>query len=260
VLLAATGGEETQIEASFCAAIRIAEGGRLVHGPLLSKYSYLVRAVVAQKGLIIILFHRISAGTCIFATHEPPDLPPRPSETWMKPDPCKARAYGSPTPPKQKGQNVLNGDFLIGRNRGPGQEETETGDGINEETTWTFYFAEDDPENFDIFLSNLRGPLTSALLTLTLTPKDPGISSDGLWIETLPVIGGQNPNLPEIQELPIDDTRTVRIELLNKLPEYSSDAILGVLFGSFPMRGRILMRYNDDAIISEAKLELTRED
>ena len=96
---------------------------------------------------------------------------------------------------------------------------------------------------------------------MTLTPKDIGIESDGLWIETLPVIGGQNPDIPEIQKnLTIDKTDTVQIELLNKLPDYSSDAILGVLFGSFPMRGRILMRYNDDAIISEAKLELTRED
>jgi hypothetical protein len=173
----------------------------------------------------------------------------------------EASAHGSRTPPQLKGQNVLNGDFLIGRHRGQGQEEAETGDGVNEETTWTFYFAEDDPSDFNIFLSDLRGPLTSALLTLTLTPKDIGIESDGLWIETLPVIGGQNPDIPEIQKnLTIDKTDTVQIELLNKLPDYSSDAILGVLFGSFPMRGRILMRYNDDAIISEAKLELTRED
>ena len=75
----------------------------------------------------------------------------------------EASAHGSRTPPQLKGQNVLNGDFLIGRHRGQGQEAAETGDGVNEETTWTFYFAEDDPSDFNTFLSDLRGPLTSAL-------------------------------------------------------------------------------------------------
>lgn len=98
--------------------------------------------------------------------------------------------------------------------------------------------------------------LTSALLTLTLTPKDEGITTDAVWMETLEVIGG-NPIAPEIQTLPVDVTSTITIELLDRLPSYTSAAILGILFGS--LGGRISMRYNDDAIISSAKLELTQE-
>ena len=60
-----------------------------------------------------------------------------------------------------------------------------------------------------------------------------------------------------IQKLPVDVTSTITFELLNEI-SYTSAAILGILFSS--LEGRILMRYVDDAIISEAKLELTRED
>jgi hypothetical protein len=161
-----------------------------------------------------------------------------------------ATASGSPTPPTAVGESVVNEDFLIVRNRiAPGLT---TGDGIDEETSWTFFFNED--PNFSMFSPSQ--PLTSALLTLTLTPKDEGITTDAVWIETLEVIGG-NPIAPEIQTLPVDVTSTITIELLDRLPSYTSAAILGILFSS--LGGRISMRYNDDAIISSAKLELTQE-
>jgi DNA-binding beta-propeller fold protein YncE len=157
-----------------------------------------------------------------------------------------ATASGSRTPPTAVGESVVNGDFLIVRNREPGFT---TGDGSDEETSWTFDFNED--PNYRDFESR-SGPLTSALLTLTLTPKNEGITSDVVFIETLSLI-----NAPEIQTLPVDVTSTITIELLDK-PSYTSTAIIGIFFSS--IEGRILMRYLDDAIISWAKLELTRED
>ena len=77
----------------------------------------------------------------------------------------EASASGSRDPSTAVGESVVNGDFLIVRNRVPGST---TGDGINEETSWTFDFNDD--ENYRRFESS-TGPLTSARLTLTLTPK-----------------------------------------------------------------------------------------
>ena len=163
-----------------------------------------------------------------------------------------ATASGSLTPPTAVGESVVNGDFLIVRNRiDPNRT---TGDGSDEETSWTFYFGEPPEEEIFQKFRSSSGPLTSALLTLTLTPKDEGITSDVVYIETLSVTAG--PDLV-IQKLPVGVTKTISFELLNEI-SYTSDAILGILFSS--LEGRILMRYVDDAIISEAKLELTRED
>ena len=162
-----------------------------------------------------------------------------------------ATASGSLTPLTAVGQNVVNEDFLIVRNRIV--PDFTTGDGSDEETSWTFFFNED--PNFGKFSPSQ--PLTSALLTLTLTPKNEGVTTDAVWIETLEVIGG-NPIAPEIQTLPVNVTNTITIELVDRLPSYTSTAILGILFSS--LGGRISMRYNDDAIISSATLELTQED
>ena len=93
-----------------------------------------------------------------------------------------ATASGSLTPATAVGESVVNGDFLMVRNRI--DPNLTTGDGSDEETSWTFYFI-DDP-NFANF-SDSR-PLTSALLTLTLTPKNEGITTDGVLIETLRAI------------------------------------------------------------------------
>ena len=164
-----------------------------------------------------------------------------------------ATASGSLTPPTAVGESVVNGDFLIVRNRI--DPNLTTGDGSDEETSWTFYFGEPPDEKIFQEFRSSSGPLTSALLTLTLTPKNTGIETDVVFIETLSVTAG--PDLV-IRKLPVDVTSTTDpIELLNH-PSYTSTAILGIFFSS--LEGRILMRYLDDAIISEAKLELTRED
>jgi hypothetical protein len=154
-----------------------------------------------------------------------------------------ATASGSLTPVTAVNENVVNGDFLILRNRI--DTSLVTGDGENEETTWTFFFGED--PNFSSF--SKEKSLTSALLTLTLTPKGSDISTDVVFIETLGVIGDK------IQDLAVNVKTTIEIELLDKIG-YTSDDILGILFGT--LYNRIFMRYNDDAIISFAKLELTQ--
>lgn len=161
-----------------------------------------------------------------------------------------ATASGSLTPPTAVGENVTNGDFLIIRNRIVAGFTT--GDGNDEETIWIFYFYED--PNFLLF-SPARS-LTSAILTLTLTPKNEAITTDAVWIEPLELIGAA-PIAPEIQTLPVDVTSIITIQLLDRLPSYTSAAILSILFGS--IGGRIVMHYADDAIISAARLELTQE-
>jgi hypothetical protein len=162
-----------------------------------------------------------------------------------------ATASGSLTPPKKVGESVVNGDFVILRNRiDPNRE---TGDGSDEETSWTFYFGED--PNYNEFKNSSSSRPLTALLTLTLTPTA-GVDSDVVLIESLSAMPA-----PEIQTLPVDVTSTITIDLLEDRPApppYTSTAILGVLFSG--IEGRIVMRYNDDAIISWAKLELTLED
>lgn len=167
-----------------------------------------------------------------------------------------ATSSGSLTPPTAVGESVVNGDFLILRNRLAPDEIT--GDGSDEETSWTFYFN----EHPDFALFSPLQPLTSALLTLTLTPKDKepggirGVTTDGFWIDTLGYGGAPD----EFQSLTLDEPATITVELLDRVPSYTSTAILGILFsidGLFG--GRISMHYQDDAIISFAQLELTQE-
>ena len=181
-----------------------------------------------------------------------------------------AIASGSLTPPTAPDVDVTNGAFLIKRNGSPGVPlGTITGDGEDEETEWTFNFSSD--PNFPLFSPSW--PLTSALLTLTLTPKTGQITTDGIQIQGLKTFGGFTPpgsipNAPEIQSLPFDPTNTtiwhtIQLQLLNRLPNtlnpadiYSSAKILGIFSAG---GGQIPMRYNDDAIISSAKLELIQE-
>jgi hypothetical protein len=154
---------------------------------------------------------------------------------------------------------VTNGDFQISAQTGI------TGDGETEYTGWTFNFAGD--PNFPFFLPSR--PLTSALLTLTLTPKSPHglIVTDAVGIEVpgvLQLIGGgsygSSQNLSELMGLDLDKIYTIHLQLLNhpkyNTYPYTSTAILGVLFSA---GGQIPMGYNNDAIISMAKLELIQE-
>lgn len=183
-----------------------------------------------------------------------------------------ATASGSPTPPTAVGENVVNGDFTINYNRFKDLSDPAhlidrfsftTGDGVDEETTWTFYFNDFDPDGKNDFSRlSLSKPLTSALLTLTLIPKgategpvgtDRGIGTDIVYIETLTTI--KITDVVDLNtELPNDFPNNIEIDLLKF---YTSEAILGVLFSS--VGGRILMRYNDDVIATFAQLELSQD-
>lgn len=199
-----------------------------------------------------------------------------------------ATASGSLTAIPRTGESVINGDFTINYNRFKDLSDPanlidrnsfETGDGRDEETNWTFYFNED--PNFSLFSPSPLQPLTSALLTLTLKPaRDAigGLNTDKFWIETLPVIDLVDalknvfPSLtfdrvPDIDTDPnqitnrnidsvllLDQATTITFNLLD---HYKPEGILNTLFSS--LQGRITMRYNDDAIISFAQLDLTQE-
>jgi len=152
-----------------------------------------------------------------------------------------ATASGNPTPtPAPSTATLTNGDFLIGAN----PLAPLTGDGIDEETTWTFDFTGD--PSFPFFSSSL--PLTSALLTLTLTPGDVLINTDVVLIEGLAQI-----TTSKIQTLPVGLTSTIYLQLLDF---YSSADILRVFTGN---ADKIPMRYGKNAIISSAQLELTQQ-
>ncbi len=148
---------------------------------------------------------------------------------------------------------VLNGNFLIEPNpgcTGPATNCGLTGDGVNDQTTWTFDFRTD--PQFNAFL--LAGPLSAATLDITLTVKEAQITTDVLRIRGLVDITAQ------IQDLSVGQTATVRFDLL---AVYGSDAILSnlsatLIGGTLPKSsGELLMLYQDDAIVSAASLSLT---
>jgi hypothetical protein len=180
----------------------------------------------------------------------------------------------SPPPTPVTDKNVVNGDFFIIRNTTNADKPgLDTGDGIDEETLWTFYFKDFSPLTPSDVLEH-------AYLTLTLEPgKDinaiGGLNTDGFWIETLPFIfladalknvfpnltfdrdpdpdtdpsQATNRNIDSV--LPLNQATTITFDLLD---HYKSEDILNILFSS--LQGRITMRYIDDAFISFARLEL----
>ena len=138
---------------------------------------------------------------------------------------------------------VTNGDFLISPNPNCNPQTCPlTGDGLDDITTWTFDFTKD--PGFPSFSTSK--PLVSTLLTLTLTPKHSLIATDTVRIEQLVDIV-----TPVIQSLPVDQTSTIQLELLDF---YSSSDILGVLSAN---AGLMPMSYQDDAIIASARLDLS---
>jgi len=145
------------------------------------------------------------------------------------------------------GGTLINGDFFI-QDIG-GTTNTGTGDGIDEQTTWLFDFNND--QNFLTFLQS--GLLTSAYLTLTLTPKDNLVQTDAITIDGLKPFGGCiecDPYDPNVFNLQLDISQTISIDLL--FPYTSSD-LLNVLNNN---NGIVPMLYGDDAIVSYAVLSL----
>src|SRR5262245_61563320 len=152
-----------------------------------------------------------------------------------------ATASGSLVPPTDTFPNaVQNGNFKITGNPGA----VDVGEGVDEETRWTFDFNGD--PSYPFF--TVAQGLASAILTLTLTPKDQLITTDVVRIDA-PGFG--NITSP-IQVLPVNVTSTIQIDLLAQAT-YTASAILSALSTGL---GKIPMVYGDDSIISSARLEL----
>lgn len=145
-------------------------------------------------------------------------------------------AIGS-IPPPQSATNyvIVNGDFRIAVVSFFG-DNLPTGDGIDETTTWTFDMGP---------LYPISTPLSYAMLGLELTPQSWLVSTDAVNIVGLPAI-----NTDLIQGLPVGQTSTVLLNLLNY---YTSDDILQVYADN---AGQIPMRYRDDAWVSFAQLTM----
>jgi hypothetical protein len=157
-----------------------------------------------------------------------------------------AVATGSPTPPLVPNtQGIQNGDFFIQPNTGA----PITGDGIDEPTQWTFDFTAD--PQYPAFPANV--PLGSALLTLSLTIGNTGITTDLVGITNPAYTSFILPGpaiTPILQTLSWPGTYTVQIELLNF---YTSSDILNALAAN---GGKIPMLYHDDVILFFARLDL----
>ncbi|MCY1073813.1 CARDB domain-containing protein [Archangium lansingense] len=156
-----------------------------------------------------------------------------------------ATASGSLTPPTGNfPDSVENGDFVI---TGTGPGAIVIGEGTEEETRWTFDFNADPAFQF---FTQAQG-LTSAVLTLTLTPRDPLVTTDMVVLDA----PGFNPISGPIVTLPVNVTSTIQIDLLAQ-PTYTPGAILAALAAG---SGRVPMRYADDSLVSGARLELTQD-
>ena len=143
------------------------------------------------------------------------------------------------------GGNLQNGDFLILENATI--PTLTTGDGIDEVTEWSFDFS--DNSNLDLFSPTTE--LSSAQLTLTLTPNHGLITTDTTGIvsenyrEAVAV-----PSLPNVPS--VGQTGTISFDLLDF--GFSQSAILNSLNADDSYS--IQWSYQDDAIISFAQLDL----
>jgi hypothetical protein len=206
--------------------------------------SWLIVLVVLSMGLL---------STAGLALTDLPYLPLNVAfqKNTYAPSNTSAEAIGSPTPDRLRDASledtITNGDFVI--RRSAEGENTTLGDGIDEQTTWTFDFSED--PDFAIFPT--ADSLVSARLTLTLTPTStpmsPLITFDTVKIEGL---SGISP--AQFQNLPIDTASTIQLELLDF---YTSERILEIL--NQDSQGQIPMFYSGGATVSLARLDLTAE-
>ena len=140
-----------------------------------------------------------------------------------------------------------NGDFTI---VGQGSDGPNTaGNGIDDHTTWTFDFSSD--PNFGKF--NIDGVVVQADLHLFLTPRHPAITTDFVRIEGLENI--ESPSIQSLSQLPLGSFHEVNIDLLETYK--SRDIIESFKNGQF---GIVSMFYEDDAIVSFARLDLMSSD
>lgn len=136
------------------------------------------------------------------------------------------------------GVSVINGDFTITQDA-PSPGSPNIGDGLNDYTSWNFDFGTDT----DLVIGHV---LSSARLTLSLQTTS-GIDTDSFTLAGLAAIGPI-----EIRSLPVGFDGQVTLDLLDY---YSSADILAQLAGG--TYGTLAAVYEDDSIVSLARLELT---
>ncbi|NEP36863.1 hypothetical protein [Moorena sp. SIO3B2] len=148
-----------------------------------------------------------------------------------------AEAIGSSSPSTilnaSIGQTLQNGDFTIERTG----DSTTLGNGIDEDTSWSFDFSD---------LATSINDLSQAKLILDLTPNNALITTDLFGIRGLDTI-----TIDLIRNLPVGTKQSLS---LNLLEFYESGEIVNVFNGN---SGKIPVFYGDDAIVSRAELSLS---
>ncbi|NEO95190.1 MAG: hypothetical protein F6K56_35350 [Moorea sp. SIO3G5] len=148
-----------------------------------------------------------------------------------------AEANGSSSPSTilnaSIGQTLQNGDFTIERTG----DSTTLGNGIDEDTSWSFDFSN---------LVTSINDLSQAELILDLTPNNALITTDLFGIRGLDTI-----TIDLIRNLPVGTKQSLS---LNLLEFYDSGEIVNVFNAN---SGKIPVFYGDDAIVSRAELSLS---
>lgn len=133
--------------------------------------------------------------------------------------------------------SLTNGDFIITQDPSSCCS-TLLGDGNNDDTAWTFDFG----SSANVMAGET---LASAMLTLALQ------TTAGVVSDTIEIVGLGARAASEIRGLPGGFDGSITFDLL---PYYSSLAILAELAN--PTTGQLSMIYEDDAIVSYARLTL----
>ncbi len=150
-----------------------------------------------------------------------------------------AEAFGSTTPAIVPGdQSEFNGDFLIHAN----PSAPTTGDGTDEATTWTFNLSAD--ANYAAFATS-GGPITSAVLTLTLTQWYP----EGPVTDLVRPVD-MFPNIEMPHFLTAGQTGSIQFQLLDY---YAAGDLWNFIQAN---GGTMPMIYADDAIVSYASIRI----
>ena len=158
------------------------------------------------------------------------------------------------------GDPVVNVDFTIFR--ADSTESPTIGDGIDERTAGLFDFRGDtNYSEFSSILAQTHGKISSALLTLVLTPRDVLYRNDQINLENGPFVGEIDPLNSEIGQLIGDNKVGVSTEITIDLLRYYSQTQLGnyLSFGSgdYAGDGRIRLTYADDAVVWGSSMILT---
>jgi hypothetical protein len=157
---------------------------------------------------------------------------------------------GSAPPIGNTGDVVIDGDFRVrnwGNNVGP------VGDGIDDETTWVFHFAENHKERvlFEAFETDLRSPggkLVGVDVWLQFIPKSTLFTTDEFQLIGLGTI-----NLSKADgydDLSVGKMGSVHFDLL----DFFSENVLACYIVDH--RGIFGASFRDDAIMSVAKMDM----